>query len=135
MYGSWIKCRVVSNSQRGIWKLWDFSQLMSPWFQSTISLMTEIALDLIARSCKFLFLMSRLRLKSLEKSIGKRRKLNWDVMSCSLRDKLFSYMSPLADENISPEQTYVTILAYLKLLKMVHTSVLEFEVFWHCKKF
>ena len=49
-------------------------------------------------------------------------------MNCNLRDKLFSYMRPLLDISISSKQLYVRVLAYLKLLKLVYPSVLEFDV-------
>ena len=37
-------------------------------------------------------------------------------------------MTVLVDVHISSEHTYIKILAYLKRLKMVYTSVLEFDV-------
>ena len=44
-------------------------------------------------------------------------------------------MKPVLDVHIFSEQAYVKILAYLKLLKMVHTSVLEFDVSKYMMKF
>ena len=44
-------------------------------------------------------------------------------------------MKPVLDVHIFLEQAYVKILAYLKLLKMVHTSVLEFDVSKYMMKF
>ena len=61
--------------------------------------------------------------------------MNGQVINCNLRDKLFKYMKPVLDEHIFSEQAYVKILAYLKLLKMVHTSVLEFDVSKYMMKF
>ena len=54
-------------------------------------------------------------------------------MNCNLKE-LFSCMKLLVDV-ISSEQTHVKILAYLKLLKMVHVSVLEFDASKYVKKF
>ena len=45
-------------------------------------------------------------------------------MKSYLRDKPFSYVRPLVDVHNSSEYAYVKILAYKKLLKMVHVSEL-----------
>lgn len=49
-------------------------------------------------------------------------------MNCNHRDRLFSYMRPLLDINTFSKQVYVRVLAYLKQLKLVYVSVLEFDV-------
>ena len=49
-------------------------------------------------------------------------------MNRNLRDRLFSYLIPLVERHISSEMTYIKILAYLKLLKMVCVSLLEVDV-------
>ena len=59
-------------------------------------------------------------------------KLNGQVMNCNLKE-LFSCIKSLVDA-ISSEQTHIKILAYLKLLKLVHASVLEFDVSKYVKK-
>ena len=56
-------------------------------------------------------------------------------MNRNLRDKLFRYMRPLLDVHISSEQAYVKIVTYSKLTKMVHASVLEFDVSKYVIKF
>lgn len=61
--------------------------------------------------------------------------MNGQVINCNLRDKLFKYMKPVLDVHIFSEQAYVKILAYLKLIKVVHTSVLEFDVSKYMIKF
>ena len=53
-------------------------------------------------------------------------------MNCNLKE-LFSCIKSLVDV-ISSEQTHIKILAYLKLLKLVHASVLEFDVSKYVKK-
>lgn len=61
--------------------------------------------------------------------------MNGQVKNCDLRNKLFSYMSPLLDVHISSEQENVKILAYLKLRKMVHTGVLKSNISKNVIKF
>ena len=56
-------------------------------------------------------------------------------MNCNLRDRLFSYLTPLVERVISSEMMYVKILAYLKLLKMMCVSVLEVDVLKYVMKF
>ena len=77
---------------------------------------------------EFFVFDSRIWLKSFEKRICKIKKLNGQVRNCNIRDKLFRYMRPLLDIRISSKQAYVRVLAYLKLLKLVYASVLEFDV-------
>ena len=55
--------------------------------------------------------------------------MNGQVINCNLRDKLFKYMKPVLDVHIFSEQ------AYVKILKVVHTSVLEFDVSKYMIKF
>ena len=57
-------------------------------------------------------------------------------MTCNLRDqKLSSYMRPLLEVHISSEQVHDKVLMYLKLLKMVYVSILEFNISKHVIKF
>ena len=50
-------------------------------------------------------------------------------MNCNLRDqKLSSYMRPLLVVHISSEHVHDKVLMYLKLLKMVYVSILEFNI-------
>ena len=100
-----------------------------PWFQQTLWFTLEIATGLISQSCKFLFLMSILLLKSLWKWICKMKKLNVYIMNRNIRDqKLSSYMRPLLQVHISSGQVHGKVLMYLKLLKMVYVSILEFNI-------
>ena len=63
------------------------------WWQSNIWFAIKIASYLIPQPCKFLFLISRLWLKGLEKWICKIKKLNGQVMKCNLRNTWYEYLS------------------------------------------
>ena len=100
-----------------------------PWFQQTLWFTLEIATGLISQSCKFLFLMSILLLKSLWKWICKMKKLNVYIMNRNIRDQtLSSSMRTLLEVHISSGQVHGKVLMYLKLLKMVYVSILEFNI-------
>ena len=50
-------------------------------------------------------------------------------MNRNLRDqKLSSYMRPLLEVHISSKQVHDKVLMYLKLLKIVYVSILEFNI-------